>query len=113
VSYYEAADWVGKETPPASIIACRSTYLFYLRAHRKTVGYVFSEKPDEVLKSLTDQHATYVVVDHFMWTGTTGHYLVPAIQTRPAMFQPVHQTADKETWVLAIHPDTAGSAAPR
>ena len=83
--------------------------MFYLRAHRKTVGYVYSEKPEEVLDGIREVGATHVVVDRFRWTNTTARYLVPALMSRPAAFKQVYQTRDPATWVLAVSDSGAGA----
>ncbi len=101
-NFYRCADWIRTNTPQDAIIVSRKPELFYLRAHRRGFIYPFSNNPEKVIDGLTKGGAQYCVLDNFYWTGTTMHYLVPAVRNHPEMFRIVYSLTDPETYVLEV-----------
>ena len=102
-NFFAAAEWIRANTPPDSIVSSRSSYILYWKTHRKTVGYRFTEEPEAVWNDLMQSGARYVLVDAFFWTGTTGRYLVPALEAHRDRWRPVWQsTQQPPTFVLEL-----------
>ena len=102
INFYRCADWVRVNTPNNAIVVSRKPELFYLRAQRRGYVYPFSTNAEEVIGGLNKGEAQYCILDNFFWTGTTRHYLVPAIRKHPEMFRIVYSLTDPETYVLEI-----------
>jgi hypothetical protein len=101
-SFFEASDWLAADTPPDAIITVRKPRLVYLWTGRKVVLYPFSTDPDSVLDVVLE--TDYVMVDQI--SGTTGRYLVPAIQRAPDRFEPIYQTEEPSTFIFGVvHPE--------
>ena len=103
-SFFGAADWIAATTPADAVVTVRKPRLLHLWADRKVLEYPFSTDADSVLSVILE--SDYVVVDQI--SGTTGRYLVPAIESAPARFRVVHQTEGVPTWVLQVLPPGAG-----
>jgi hypothetical protein len=103
-SLYEAARWARDSTPPDAIIANRKPRLFYWYSRRQGDLYPFSTDEDIVLGGLERMGADFVVVDQV--SGTTGRYLVPAIQARQHRFEPVYQGGSPPTFVFRMLPSS-------
>jgi hypothetical protein len=102
-NFFAAAEWIRANTPPDAIVSSRSSYILYWKTHRKTVGYRFTEEPEAVWQDLMQSGARYVLVDAFFWTGTTGRYLVPALEAHRDRWRPVWQaTREPPTFVLEL-----------
>jgi hypothetical protein len=109
-NFFAAAEWIRSNTPPDAIVASRSSYVLYWKTRRQTVGYRFVEDPDAVYEDLLRSGARYVLVDSFAWTGTTGRYLVPALNKYRDRFHVAWQADGPPTYVLEILPE--GAATP-
>jgi Dolichyl-phosphate-mannose-protein mannosyltransferase len=102
-NFFAAAEWIRANTPPEAIVSSRSSYILYWKTHRKTVGYRFTEEPEAVWQDLMQSGARYVLVDTFFWTGTTGRYLVPALEAHRDRWRPVWEsTQQPPTFVLEL-----------
>lgn len=111
VNFFAAADWIRDNTPPDAIVSSRSAYVLYWKIHRRTVGYAFTTEGERVFRELVDSGARYVLVDAFYWTGTTGRYLVPALEAHRDRWKVVWASpSEPRTYVLEILPE--GSASP-
>jgi 4-amino-4-deoxy-L-arabinose transferase-like glycosyltransferase len=97
-TFFEAADWVKANTPDSAVVTVRKPGLFCLVTGRKVDGYPFTTNADSVLASV--RRTNFVVVDQV--SGTTGRYLVPAIQKDPQGFKMVFRTGEPYTWVLEV-----------
>jgi hypothetical protein len=101
-SLYEAARWARDNTAPGAVIANRKPRLFFWYSQRKGDVYPYSTNTDVVLEALDRMGADYVVVDQV--SGTTGQYLIPAIQANQSRFEPVYQGGTPPTLILRILP---------
>ncbi len=101
-NFYRCADWVRVNTPHDAIVVSRKPELFYLRAQRRGYVYPFSTNTEKVIDGLKNGGAHYCILDNFFWTGTTMHYLVPAVRNHPELFRIVYSLTDPETYVLEI-----------
>jgi hypothetical protein len=102
IRYYQAADWLRKNSPENSVVITRKPELFYLRAKRKTLIYPYTHDHDKMKEFIFQSKVDYIVVDQFYWTGTTGKYLVPVINENMDKFEVVFRTPPPETYVLKI-----------
>jgi len=109
-NFFAAADWIRGNTPPGAIVSSRSGYILYWKTHRKSVGYPFSPDAERVFAGLVESGARYVLVDSFFWTGTTGRYLVPALEAHRDRWRAVWSAKDPPTYVLEMLP-AVGTAA--
>ena len=101
-SLYEAARWARDNTPPSAVIANRKPRLFFWYSQRRGDVYPYSTDTDIVLEELDRMGANYVVIDQV--SGTTGRYLIPAIQANRSRFEPVYQEGTPPTLILRILP---------
>jgi 4-amino-4-deoxy-L-arabinose transferase-like glycosyltransferase len=104
-SFFLAADWVAANTPADAAVTVRKPRLFNLRTDRRVVEYPFSTDATVVLEVIlaTD----YVVIDQI--SGTTGRYLVPAVERVPNRFRIVYRSPEgPPTWVLQVLPPPTG-----
>jgi hypothetical protein len=105
-SYFAAARWAHDHTPPESVFVCRKPYLFYLASGRRSMGYRFSEDPEEVELGFREVGATHIVVDQFQWTGTSMLYLVPTVMADPESYPVVHATELEPRTIVTRFLDT-------
>ncbi len=103
-SFFEASDWVSANTPEDAVVTVRKPRLFHLWTGRKITEYPFSTDPDSVLDVIL--RTDFVVVDQI--SGTTGRYLIPAIENAPERFRAVFQSDRPPTWILQVRGPPAG-----
>jgi hypothetical protein len=101
-NFNSCADWIRQNTPEDAIVVSRKAELVYLRSHRQGMLYPYSHDPEKVISEIKKQHATYILVDGFFWTGTTRRYLYPALAAHQEMYRIVYALANPETYVLQI-----------
>ena len=99
-SLYAAARWARDNTPPEAIIANRKPRLFFWYSRRQGDVYPFSADPATVMEGLEAMGANYVVVDQV--SGTTGRYLIPAIQAFRQRFEVVYEGGAPVTVILRL-----------
>ncbi len=83
---FESADWVSANTPEDAVVTVRKPRLFHYLSGRKVMNYPYSQDADSVLAVV--MRTDYVVIDGV--SGTTGRYLVPALQKRMESFKLVY-----------------------
>ena len=106
-SFFLAADWVAANTPPDAAVTVRKPRLFNLRTDRRVVEYPFSTDATAVLDVVLG--TDYIVIDQI--SGTTGRYLVPAVESAPDRFRVVYRSPEgPPTWILEVLPPAAGDA---
>lgn len=101
-SLYEAGEWARENTEPEAIIVNRKPRLFWWYSRRQGDLYPYSADPETVMRAIDAMGATYVLVDQV--SGTTGRYLVPAIQATPGRFEPVYEGGSPPTLILRLRP---------
>jgi 4-amino-4-deoxy-L-arabinose transferase-like glycosyltransferase len=100
VRYYETATFASRFSPQDAVFVARKPNLFYLYANRKCLSYPFTFDKEKVIDTIKENHVSYVVVDAFTWTNTTGKYLVPALLAHEKEFEVIYSTERPETYVL-------------
>jgi hypothetical protein len=101
-SYFEAAEWLKQNSPRDSLIIARKPLLLHLASERSTMLYPFTPNHEELVRELLRRRADFVVVDR-LGIATTPLYLVPAIRSHGALFEPVFATAIRpQTYVFRI-----------
>jgi 4-amino-4-deoxy-L-arabinose transferase-like glycosyltransferase len=108
-NFFAAAAWIRVNTPEDAIVCSRSAYILYWTTRRKAVGYPFSPDPERVFREVAASGARYILVDSFYWTGTTGRYLVPALEAhrdrwRVVWSVPNASPQNPATYVLELAP---------
>ena len=96
--FVEASRWIGEHTEPGAVTISRKPQILYWYGHRPGEVYPFTNDPDSLMRFLDARHTRYVVVDNLF--GTTGRYLVPAIQRHLDRFRAAHQLGNPPTYVL-------------
>ncbi len=84
--FFECADWVRENTDEDAVVTVRKPRLFHYLSGRKVLNYPYSLDADSVLAVVL--RTDYVVIDAV--SGTTGRYLVPALQKQPGSFKLVY-----------------------
>jgi 4-amino-4-deoxy-L-arabinose transferase-like glycosyltransferase len=100
-SFFQASDWIAANTQEDAVVTVRKPRLFYLWTGRRVREYPFSTDPDSVLSVVLE--TDYVLIDQI--SGTTGRYLVPAVQSAQDRFLVVHQTRPPVNFVLEVVPE--------
>lgn len=95
--FFEAAAWVEGNTAEDAVVTVRKPRLFHALTARRVRQYPFSS-PDSVLRVV--RSTEYVVIDPIH--GTTGRYLLPALQREPDAFFNAYRTEEPTTWVLGV-----------
>ena len=106
-SFYDAGIWARENTESDAIIANRKPRLFFWYARRRGDAYPLSSDPDVVLRGLEEMGADYVVVDQV--SGTTGRYLVPAIQAYQTRFELVYEDGEPPSYIFRLLPAPAAT----
>jgi hypothetical protein len=102
IRFYQAADWLKKNSPENSIVVSRKPALVYLRARRKGLGYPFTYNTEKVKSVIFSSEVDYIIVDRFYWTNTTFEYLVPVLNQNRDKFDIVYTTPPPQTYVIKV-----------
>jgi hypothetical protein len=96
--FVEASRWIGDHTEAGAVTISRKPQILYWYGRRPGDVYPFTNDPDSIMRFLDARNTRYVVVDNLY--GTTGRYLVPAIQRHLDRFRVAHQMGNPPTYVL-------------
>jgi hypothetical protein len=88
--YFEIAKWMKENVKEEVTVACRKPDLFYLFSGKYVCNYKYTEDDKDLLEDLKKKEVSYVVVENLGF-GSTGRYLVPAIQKNESKFKIVQQ----------------------
>jgi hypothetical protein len=88
--YFEIAKWMKENVKEEVTVACRKPDLFYLFSGKYVCNYKYTEDDKDLLEDLKKKNVSYVVVENLGF-GSTGRYLVPAIQKNESKFKIVQQ----------------------
>lgn len=98
-NYFQIAKALEKNAK-GTIVSCRKPELFlHFAPSVYTCRYAFSLDDKQVIKSLVDAKADYVIVEQLGYSSTP-RYLVPAINKNPGLFEPVIQMKDPDTYLF-------------
>ncbi len=100
-NYFLAAEWARDNTPKESIFADRKGGLFNIVSLRECTGFAFSSDRKEVVNSLYDNNADFVVVPSIGYGQISG-YLVPAIQEYMDRFKTVFYLDNPQTFIFQV-----------
>lgn len=110
-SFFAAARWARDHTPADAVIVNRKPRIFYWIARRRGDVYPYSSEPRVVMGAMEEMGADYVVVDAV--SGTTGRYLVPAVEAHGNRFEVVYREGRPPTWILRFMPPPGTALLPR
>ncbi|MCY3942532.1 MAG: hypothetical protein OXG18_02035, partial [Gemmatimonadetes bacterium] len=98
-SFFEAAEWVGENTPAGASVTVRKPRLFHALTGRRALIYPFSSDRGKVLDSV--RQTDYVLVDALYQT--TRMYLLPALMHDEDSFEVIYATdTDPANFVLRV-----------
>ncbi|MGH7672788.1 MAG: glycosyltransferase family 39 protein [Gemmatimonadales bacterium] len=96
--FVEASQWIRDHTEPGAVVISRKPQILYWYGRRPGDLYPYTTDADSLVRFLDARNTRYVVVDNMY--GTTGRYLVPAIQQHATRFRLAHQEGNPPTYVL-------------
>lgn len=96
--FVEASKWIRDHTEPGAVVISRKPQILYWYGRRPGDLYPYTTDADSLVRFLDARNTRYVVVDNMY--GTTGRYLVPAIQQHANRFRLAHQEGNPPTYVL-------------
>lgn len=118
VDYFDIATQMQQHrSEHGKLVACRKPELFAMYAPDvHTAYYLYSDKPDEVIRDLTERRVDYVILDALGYS-STALYLYPAIQKYPELFPVVLMYDRSHTYLLRFDAERAtqvlaGAATP-
>ncbi|HXA01339.1 MAG TPA: glycosyltransferase family 39 protein [Cytophagaceae bacterium] len=88
--YFEMAKWMKENVKEDVVVACRKPDLFYLFSGKFVCNYKYTEDDKDLLEDLKKKKVSYVVIENLGF-GSTGRYLVPAVQKNENKFKLVQQ----------------------
>lgn len=97
-NYFEASEWIKKNTGPKTRIACRKPFLMYVISNRKSSGYSW-KPPDLLIEDLEKNRIDIVVLDQLGFASTP-RYLAPAINKFRGRFKILHKILNPDTYIL-------------
>ena len=103
-NYYDAATWVGRNTRPGAIVACRKPFLMHLMSGRRTVPYPW-EEPWKILAAFERQGVDFVILDQI--SKSSRDVLTPAINQNRKNFLDVQVYERPQTIVFQFFPDSS------
>lgn len=81
--------WVAENLPPQGIVISRKSRLTYFYSGHQSLGYPFSNDPDEIWLHISANNARYIVVDPF--SRETRIYLWPFINKYKSKLKVLHR----------------------
>jgi len=96
--FVEASKWIRDHTEPGAVVISRKPQILYWYGRRPGDLYPYTADADSLVRFLDARNTRYVVVDNMY--GTTGRYLVPAIQQHANRFRLAHEQGNPPTYVL-------------
>ena len=110
VNYYGLAEWARENVPDSSLICTRKGELFYLKAERPTVRYLFTKDRQAQIDFLREKNVDYVVATYIGFS-STNDYLIPAIKLNPLKFEIVYELKEPNAYLMKFHPERGYSGA--
>jgi hypothetical protein len=100
--YFESIEWIKAHTPVTAVVMARKPEFVYLLSGRRSFCYPFSNDSSEVKSAVL--RSQYVLLDKFMWTGTTAQFLGPVLKANLDLWEVDFATPPPEFYVLSINP---------
>jgi len=101
VRYFDAAQWIGRNSEEDAIVLCRKPFLFYLFSNRRTIAYPFTRDQAAMREYLLEARPDYIVLEKLSsGTSATDVYLIPALHGLTSYLEDAHFT---EAPVTAVY----------
>lgn len=101
-SYYDCSNWLRTHAKPGSVVMCRSPALSFVRSGQPSMLYPFTADHDEFMRALRTHAVRYVILDSFVWSGTSFRYILPVVRSFHGNFQMVYASGSPPCMVLEV-----------
>ena len=108
--YFESIEWIKAHTPVTAVVMARKPEFVYLLSGRRSFCYPFSNDSSEVKSAVL--RSQYVLLDKFMWTGTTAQFLGPVLKANLDLWEVDFATPPPEFYVLSLNPAVQAGTQP-
>lgn len=110
VRYFDAAEWIGRNSEEDAIVLCRKPFLFYLFSNRRTIAYPFTRDRAAMREYLLEASPDYIVLEKLSGgTSATDVYLIPALHGMTEYLEDAHFTEEPVTAVYRFRVPTGGT----
>lgn len=108
-NYFQVAKAIEKQAPRKSVICCRKPeLLLYYTPSMYTSRYTYSLDDKVVIRDMVATKTDFVILEQLGY-GSTGRYLLPAINKNPELFTLVLHLKDPDTYLFRFERDKAGA----
>jgi len=108
--YFDAAQWIGRNSDEDAIVLCRKPFLFYLFSNRRTIAYPFTRDQAAMREYLLEASPDYIVLEKLApGQSATDVYLIPVLHGMTSYLEEAHFTEDPVTAVYRFEVPTGKS----
>ncbi len=98
--YFSVCSWAKNNLPKGAVVMARKPEFVYIISGHQAILYPFTFDRSKIEAKINE--ADYILLDNFMWTGTTRKYLWPVIEQQPERYSIVYQTPRPEFYLLKV-----------
>jgi hypothetical protein len=103
--YFDAAEWIGRNSEKDAIVLCRKPFLFYLFSNRRTIAYPFTRDQAAMREYLLEASPDYIVLEKLSGgTSATDVYLIPVLHNMSDYLEDAYFTVEPVTAVYRFRP---------
>jgi hypothetical protein len=101
----EAAEWIGKNSPPSAVVMARKEDIVYhYDGHRRVIWFPPSSDPELLMSGVRRYNVRYIVVvvgNDSYWSPPASDCFALLKKTYPGAFKLVHQSADESVYEVS------------
>lgn len=105
-NYFAIAQEVESQAPHSVCVSRKPELFRYYAPSVRSVNYVYSLDPEEVVADLVRKKADFVILEQLGYS-STGRYLYPAIEKYPDLFRVVWHLPNPDTYLLHFQQEEA------